>query len=236
MDYSRIYFERYYSDRDWRFYRGIASLAIQDSEPGPILDVGAGVGFLVEAFMRWGIECTGIEGSEAAVEIGLQRCPGLSLRPHSIGEAFPFANESFQVVYINQVIEHLNHSIAGRCLKEAWRVLRPKGMLFVASPSKFNRDEQAQDPTHVRLYSPSELRSLLRLCGFDRIQARNTPRQLLGSSRAGRFLMGMIFRGLQWDRLSNTATCTAFKSDPSQYGLEFNNSENQASEPKELAR
>ena len=64
------YFEKWYSNRDWRFYRPILSEVIFFSEPGPILDVGAGTGLFVEAALRWGIDCVGIEGSGEAVEIG----------------------------------------------------------------------------------------------------------------------------------------------------------------------
>ena len=67
--------------RDWRYYRpNFIAEVIFYSEPGPILDVGTGTGLFVEAALRWGLYCVGIEGSGDAVEIGRQRYPNLSLQ------------------------------------------------------------------------------------------------------------------------------------------------------------
>lgn len=209
--YCKSYFERYYRERDWRSYCWILSLAIARSAPGPLLDVGAGVGHLVEAGRRWGLDCLGVEGSKNAIRIGKERCPGLPIIFGSIGSPLPFPDESFQTVIINQVIEHLDEITGSYCLKESQRVLKPNGMMFIASPSRFNSDESSQDPTHLKLYTPRELSTLIKSCGFERVESMDTVRPLLGRTRLGLWAIQKLFRVSHWDVLSNSATCIAFK-------------------------
>src|SRR5579872_5106658 len=104
---SRNYYETYYSTRDWHWYVTILTDILKRAEPGPILDVGAGVGYFVEACTRWGIECTGIEGSPDAVQMAHDRYPAAKMIQRLLSERFPFGDGSIQSVLMNQVIEHL---------------------------------------------------------------------------------------------------------------------------------
>ena len=205
------YFEKWYADRDWRFYRAILSEVIFYSEPGPILDVGAGTGLLVEAALRWGLHCVGIEGSGEAVEIGRQRYPNLSLRRHLLSEPLPFADESFQTVLMNQVIEHLEPNVARYTVSETVRVLRPNGMVMITSPSRFNKYERMADPTHINMYSPTELHNLVASAGFRDIVATDYPLDLLGQNYVSRKVMSLLFPLTRWDHLSATANCRGYK-------------------------
>ena len=205
------YFNQYYVSRDWRFYRFLLQLVMDYAEPGLILDVGAGSGLFIEGAMRWGLTCQGLEGSSEAIAIARRRYPGIQLIQHMLSEPFPFPDEMFGTVVMNQVIEHLEPLIARRAVAEAFRVLQPGGMMFVASPSKFNAYERTADPTHIHLYSPRELRDLLASTGFVEIRAMDSPLDLLGSSKFGRKIMSVVFRLVHWERLSASANCMAYK-------------------------
>jgi len=205
------YFEEFYLSRDWRFYKGVLSRIVTMSEPGPILDLGAGCGYLVEACHRWGLECVGLEGSENAVEITRQRCPEIDIRQFLLSEPLPFEQDYFSTVIMNQVIEHLEPPVLNSCVGEVFRVLRPGGVLIVFSPSRFNKRERLEDPTHIHMYSPEELRSFLSSKGFTEILSTDSPLPLLGDSRLGRFIMSALFRVTRWERLSSTANCIAYK-------------------------
>ena len=208
---SEDYFATHYKDRDWKAYRQILAQIVEFSLPGPVLDLGAGVGLFVECAVRWGIECTGAEGAPSAIRIAGERCPGLPVVHHILGSPLPFEDGSFQTVVINQVIEHLTADDARRCLNEAHRVLRPGGMMLVTSPSRFNLPESLGDPTHILTYSPGELRNLLASCGFTGIIPMDSPLSLLGKSYFGRGMMLLFFKLTRWDRLSATANCMAYK-------------------------
>ena len=205
------YFEEFYLSRDWRFYKGMLSRIVATSEPGPILDLGAGCGYLVETIHRWGLECVGLEGSDNAVKIARQRCPEIDIRQFLLSEPLPFKCNYFSTVIMNQVIEHLEPSVANSCISEVFRVLRPGGALIVFSPSRFNKCEKLEDPTHIHMYSPGELRSFLSSKGLTGILPEDSPLPLLGNSRLGRFLMSVLFRVTRWERLSSSANCIAYK-------------------------
>jgi SAM-dependent methyltransferase len=204
------YFARLYGDRDWRSYRAIVAKALECSEPGPMLDVGAGPGFLVEAATRYGLDCEGIDGSPAAIALAHERDPALRLRRHDLAQPLPFGGESFQTAFLNQVIGALGLGVLRRLLGEIHRVLRPGGMLFVASPNRLAPGAFA-DPTYVRLYTPTELARMLREAGFDGIVPLDTARPLLGSSPIAQGAMTALLRLTRWDRLSADSRCLAYR-------------------------
>ncbi len=208
---DRAYYETWYADRDWHFYLPVMTQLITLSEPGPVLDVGAGVGFFVECASRWGIRCSGIEGSQAGVEIARARVHDLDIRQHFLSEPFPFADASFQSVLMNQVIEHLEPPVALTALRESFRVLKPNGLLLVLSPNLHNALERDSDPTHINMYTPGTLSALVRRIGFREVRALDFALPAFGTSRLGRRLANAAFRITRWDRLSATANCAARK-------------------------
>jgi len=205
------YYEQHYSSKDWRFYKDILAEVIRFTEPGPILDVGAGTGLIVEGFLRWGIDCKGIEGSKEAVEIARKRFPRANLLQHFLSDPFPFPDQMFQSVIMNQVIEHLEPEVAENSIAESYRVLRPGGMLYVTSPSRFNKRERNADPTHLNLSSPRELGAMLSGKGFVKVIPRNTPLNLLGENSLGKHIMYYLFKWTGWERISATANCIGYK-------------------------
>jgi SAM-dependent methyltransferase len=209
---TQSYYERYYKLRNWTFYSGILGQIVSYSQPGSILDVGAGTGLLVEAARKWGFDCEGIDGSEAAVEVGQRRVPGLRLRHHFLSDPFPFAHSTFQTVLLNQVIEHLEPEVARNALLESARVLRKGGMILIHSPSRFNRSEVAGDPTHIHAYTPSELRAIVASSGFQTIVSMDSPINWLGSSRIGLGMMLAALKFTGWDCFSASANCRAYRS------------------------
>jgi SAM-dependent methyltransferase len=208
---DEAYYARWYGSRDWRCYSHIVSQIVQYSAPGPILDVGAGTGLLVECATLWGLDCRGIEGSDTGVTIALARNPNIRVARHFISEPFPFEASRFQTVVFNQVIEHLEPDVAKNALREAYRVLRSGGTIMIFSPSRFNAYEAKADPTHINMYSPLELRRALQAAEFGTILSVDSPILIFGESRIGRTLATIAFRVTGSNRLSDTANCIAYK-------------------------
>ena len=169
---------------------------------------GGVVGSLAKGVAQ-AIEAAGVEGSEYAVEEARRRA-GIELICADLGKALPFHQHSFANVVINETIEHLKPDAAQLCLHEAFRVLRPSGMLLINSPSRWNREEK-NEPTHVNLYWPCRLRTEALAAGFTRYRATDSPQppNLKLLSPITRFL----FRRLKWQRLSATANCVAYRPD-----------------------
>lgn len=211
---SREYFHQLYSSRTWEYYGPVLAHIVANSQPGPILDLGAGTGLLVEAATRWGLDCQGIEGSREAVEMGLKRFPGLRLSQQFLSERLKLSDQSVQTVLLHQVVAHLEPEVARNVLAEASRVMRRGGRLFIFSPGRFNAAVRRDNPAcvaWVKMYTPSEMRSLVMAAGFENVVHLDAPRELLGRSFAGRAAMRAALRLTRWDWLSATANCQASK-------------------------
>jgi SAM-dependent methyltransferase len=206
---SRAYYEEWYASRTWRDYVPLLTDVIRRSSPGPMLDVGAGPALLVEAATRWGLSCIGVETSAAALAIARSRGFRLPLVCQDVSEPLPFRGGSFQTVVLNQVFEHLEPPVGDRLLEECRRQLRPGGVLYLTTPSRFNRQERRDDPTHINLLSPSELRDLLHRAGFVDVRPFDVPLPLLGRGRVGMLLMTTALRLTGWQRISASANATA---------------------------
>src|SRR4030095_13522805 len=96
--------------------------------PFKILDVGCGTGANLEMLSEFGVA----EGVDVSPE-ALSFCQGRGLEKVKLGaaEALPYEDNSFDLTTGLDVVEHLDHDLAG--LKEMRRVLRPGGraLLFV---------------------------------------------------------------------------------------------------------
>jgi len=203
------YFHDFYAERTWRDYRWLLSLVVKLSLPGPILDLGAGPGFFLEAASAWGLPCEGLDGSRYAIDVALRRAPHLPLRYHLFHEPLPYQQASFQTIVCNEVIEHLGLSTAAFLLLEARRVLKGGGKLLIFSPNAYNRREALGDPTHLHCFKPSEMQRLLLRSGFRSVSPLNSGRPLLGSSLIAAKLGSLAFQLTGLDRLSASSNFVA---------------------------
>jgi SAM-dependent methyltransferase len=207
--YSTENFQCYYESSTWRDYRHWLADLIKYADPGPILDVGAGLGFFTECAIMYGLDCVGIEGNDWACQQAQSR--GLPVSNCLFESNWPFANNSFATVMCNQVVEHIPDNIVRRLLQESHRVLRSGGTLMIYSPSCFNRVER-KNPTHINLFTPSRLRSEVVSAGFEVIDEPNyLERANLPWRVLYRFVTG-VDRNLS-ERFLASANCIARKLD-----------------------
>lgn len=107
-----------------------------------MLEIGAGMCLgLATARRRFGADAYGIEPGEneysGSLEVGRELLreagqPESCLRP-GVGEAIPFPDESFDVVFSNNVLEHT--ADPSKVLAESIRVLRPGGVMYHVVPN-----------------------------------------------------------------------------------------------------
>ncbi len=103
-------------------------------QPRDLLDLGPAEGKVLsklkEAFPQ--MTCTGLEYSkeliDACEDSRLKMVQGDAMHP-------PFEDRSFDVVTASALIEHVDSP--GDMLREAWRVLRPGGIVIVTTPDPF---------------------------------------------------------------------------------------------------
>jgi 2-polyprenyl-6-hydroxyphenyl methylase / 3-demethylubiquinone-9 3-methyltransferase len=95
------------------------------------LDVGCGGGILAEEFARLGCGVTGIDPSEKSLESARDhaRREGLAIEyRQGVGEALPFSDGTFEIVYCCDTLEHVND--LDKVIGEISRVLKPKGIFL----------------------------------------------------------------------------------------------------------
>lgn len=101
---------------------------------GNALDVGCGVGFVVEylagpafRFDAWGVDASGVAVARARQRVA----SGRGLPPERVqqiqNQRLPFEDGFFAVVTCFDVLEHLDEIDIDRAIGEMWRVLRPGG-------------------------------------------------------------------------------------------------------------
>lgn len=194
-----------YEHRSWMDYRSLLAECIRDAEGGPLLDVGCGLGFLVECARQWGIFGIGLEGSATAVEAARLKNPMADIRSWQAGEPFPLSSETIGCCVLNEVIDHFTMAENHKIFSETYRVLKPGGAVIIKSPSKYNRFDQ--DSGHVTFFSPSEFGVFLNQFDLAIVKQPYIPQPLLGSSRLGWLLMRgitSIYRPESWSARIDT--------------------------------
>ena len=94
---------------------------------------------------------------------------------HSMEDLSTYPDESFDLVYSGQSIEHVPLDVAEKVLEGAFRVLRPGGQLALDTPNaRVTRLQQAHfiDPDHKHEYTPEELEDKLARAGFDIVERK----------------------------------------------------------------
>ena len=182
----------HYEHRTWRDYSWLLAEIVKHGSGGRLLDIGCGMGFLVECARRWGMDAIGLEASEQALAVCRQQHPEADVRLWHGGEPLPLSDGSVGVALAQEFIDHISPDQNRALFAELHRVLRPGGTLIVRSPSRFNRFDE--DKGHITFFSPSEFRRFVEEYGFVVVEQPFSPQPFLGSSRAGQFAVRTIAR------------------------------------------
>ena len=98
-------------------------------EGARILDIGCGIGTYVRKLREYADRVYGIDIDPKRVRQGT--VPGLAV---AVSERLPFRDASFDLVLLNEVIEHVQDDAA--TLAEACRVVRPGGHVVIYAPNR----------------------------------------------------------------------------------------------------
>ena len=111
---------------------------------GPFLDVGCGHGWVVLTLAKKGKRVEGIDFSPAAIKSCQKKLRGESKAIQALANfqlanatKLPFKKETFQCVFLIDVVEHLTLKQMGRSLKEVCRVLQNGGILIIHTNNKY---------------------------------------------------------------------------------------------------
>lgn len=98
-----------------------------------ILDIGCGIGTYLDKFRGLGAHEFGVDSDIEKLE-DAHRKKRLIHIAASASEALPFANDTFHVVLLHEVIEHVADDRA--TIREASRVLKRNGRMLVFAPNR----------------------------------------------------------------------------------------------------
>jgi 2-polyprenyl-3-methyl-5-hydroxy-6-metoxy-1,4-benzoquinol methylase len=142
-----------------------------------LLDVGSGNGGFLELAQSAGWDVTGVDPDPLAVESAVHR--GLNVRHGGI-EACADMNESFDVVTMNHVIEHVHDPF--NTLQVAYKLLKSGGFIWLSTPNIesfgyefYGRNWRGlEPPRHLILFNLDAISTLLQKVGFSSIENKST--------------------------------------------------------------
>lgn len=165
-----------------RSVRGLLALdAVKSLDPdvrhrrGTLLDVGCGEGSFLDAMRALGWTGTGVEVNRRG--LGAARGKGLNI----VGKDFYQAalpSAGFDLITLWHVLEHLRDPL--RALRRCFELLRPGGVLVVATPNiesyqaqRFGpRWHSLNVPDHLFHFSPRALTAVCLHAGFDSVEIK----------------------------------------------------------------
>jgi 2-polyprenyl-3-methyl-5-hydroxy-6-metoxy-1,4-benzoquinol methylase len=122
-----------------------------------VLDVGCQLGALAIALSEKGATVTGIDVEEKTLQGARIRSSGYGVSPtfcKAYGESLPFADGSFDLVTMMDVIEHVEDINA--TLTECARVLKKGGLFILQGPNRWSPRWFVRDP-HYQMFGISVL-------------------------------------------------------------------------------
>lgn len=141
---------------------------------GRVLDVGCGYGDFLRVLQNGGVRVYGVDVSSHAIKRIKSKVNGKFYILNIANKKLPFKDNYYDGVAILDVLEHIKSSEL--ILREALRVLKPGGLIFVTTPNhqgflrKLLLPIFPDDPTHVNILNYKQWYDEFQRVGYKRIE------------------------------------------------------------------
>lgn len=130
-----------------------------------MLEIGCGRGEMLRNFKNLGLKVQGIDLSLEAPKFH----DDIEIKVGDVeNEPLPYADNTFDIVYSKSVLEHFYYP--ERYIKEAYRVLKPNGIIITLVPDwESNYKTYFDDYTHRTPFTEISLRDILKIHNFQEV-------------------------------------------------------------------
>jgi len=172
-----------------------------------ILEIGCGIGTVVNELSSKGHDIAGIDISDEAIEYGRNKYGDIRLEVQA-AETLPYEDESFEVVLSFDLFEHI--AAIDKHVSEVRRVLRPGGYYLFQTPNRYSniiyetlRTKSLQwRQYHPSLHSPGQLRRRMARHGFETQFVKMNPINEFTEKKLKKLgLLGRIIRRVDFRRM-----------------------------------
>lgn len=133
-----------------------------------VLDVGCGDGWMVRELYRHGLQASGIDTDDRAIQLAKALCPQAEFISGNVQDL----NRSFEAVTALEVFEHIPNGLDLEILKKCWSLVARGGSLYITVPSKVRPVHKK----HFRHYDRATMEAFLRDAG---IKSKDTELRFL---------------------------------------------------------
>lgn len=113
--------------------------------------------------------------------------------PHDYS-SFEEIKENFDMVFLVEVIEHLDPEEGRAMVKNVYRILNPGGRVILTTPNTYTPGQYWKDITHLTPYHYEELGALFLSEGFEIVEIRRTFREPLLKFYLKGYILSPLFR------------------------------------------
>lgn len=136
-----------------------------------ILDVGCGFGRNLKAFLEYGLNTYGFDGSNELLKIAKAQAPKAKLQFLDLREKLPYEDNFFDAIWARNSLHHLEPHDLDQALNELRRVLKPNGIIFIewkeGKKAAITKEEKAFGKERFyNLLSKEEVEKLVENAGF----------------------------------------------------------------------
>lgn len=142
-----------------------------------LLEFGVGVGNSLPHFRKYFPAATivGADVSRRSLKVATERFPGHAALVEIDGAQLPFADQSFDFVFVANVFHHIDRNDHAMHFRNLLRVLRPRGSLFLFEHNPYNpltlyAVNTCPFDKNAHLITPGAMRRRLAEAGFVNIR------------------------------------------------------------------